>query len=103
MPPPRLRKLRMLQYAKPAEGSGCRIGGDALRDKGAILQEGSLNLYLELRSAQSGAMKNNSENSTVGVGERDAEDQDRADLLHHPAVQEPDLTSLGDRTSTRLN
>jgi hypothetical protein len=64
----------MRQYAKPADGADCRIGGNALRDKCAILQEGNLNLYLEWRSAQSGAMKNNGENSTVGVGEGNAED-----------------------------
>jgi hypothetical protein len=67
-------ELRMLQYAKLVERTGCRIGGDALCDKGAILQEGSLNLYLKLRTAQSGAMKNNCKDSTVGIGERDAED-----------------------------
>ena len=64
----------MLQYAKPADSAGCRIAGNALRDKSAILQEGNLNLYLEWRSAQSGAVKNNGENSTVGVAEGNAED-----------------------------
>ena len=64
----------MRQYAKSADSAGGRIGGNALRDKSAILQEGNRNLYLEGRSAQGGAVKNNGENSTVGVGEGNAED-----------------------------
>jgi hypothetical protein len=68
-----------------------RVSGDALRDESALFEKRNFYFNFKLQVTQRGGMENNSHKSAVGIGERNAQNENRPDFLDHAAIEQPDF------------
>lgn len=66
-------KLREVKRTELTNRSRGWVGGNALRDECVIFKKRNWNFDFKLRAAKGGAVENDREDGTVGIGERNAE------------------------------
>ena len=86
-----VRKLRGAKRAQLPNSADCRISGNALRDEGAVFEKWNVHLDFKLRVAKRGAVENDRDHGTVGIGKRNTEDENG-----------PDFSQSNNQTSPRL-